>query len=67
MYTTVLADRDDDARLSPIHWTRGNSVPFVLTCGALDSARVLRSNERMAALLRLQRALRPHPMEPTGG
>ena len=56
VYTTVLADRDDDARLSPIHWTRGNSVPFVLTCGALDSARVLRSNERMAALLRLQPA-----------
>jgi arylformamidase len=54
VYTSVLADRDDDARLSPIHWTRGNRVPFVLSCGALDSARVLRSNQRMAALLRLQ-------------
>ena len=54
MYTTVLADRDDDARLSPIHFTRGNRLPFVLTCGELDSARVLRSNQRMLALLRMQ-------------
>ena len=59
VYTRVLEDRDDDARLSPIHWTRGNRVPFVLTCGTLDSARVLRSNQRMAALLRLQ----PGPVE----
>jgi arylformamidase len=44
VYTTVLADRDDDARLSPIHFTRGE----------LDSARVLRSNQRMLALLQMQ-------------
>ena len=54
VYTTVLADRDDDARLSPIHFTRSNRLPFVLTCGELDSARVLRSNQRMLALLRMQ-------------
>jgi arylformamidase len=58
VYTMVLDDRDDDARLSPVCWTRGNRVPFVLTCGEHDSARVLRSNQRMAALLRAQPAAR---------
>jgi acetyl esterase/lipase len=56
VYTTVLADPDDDAVLSPLHWTRGNTVPFSLTVGEADSERVRRSNRRMAALLRLQPA-----------
>ena len=56
VYTQVLEDRDDDARLSPIHWTRGNTVPFVLSCGEHDTERVLRSNRRMAALLAQQPA-----------
>lgn len=56
VYTTVLQDRDDDARLSPIHWARGNRVPMVLTCGEHDSPRVLRSNQRMMALLQTQPA-----------
>jgi arylformamidase len=56
IYTMVLADRDDDTRLSPVCWTRGNHVPFVLSCGANDSARVLRSNQRMLALLARQPA-----------
>jgi arylformamidase len=56
VYTQVLSDRDDDAASSPIHWTRGNTVPFVLCCGERDTERVLRSNRRMAALLELQPA-----------
>lgn len=56
VYTTVLADPDDDTVLSPLHWTRGNTVPFSLTVGEADSERVRRSNRRMAALLRLQPA-----------
>ncbi len=56
VYTTVLADPDDDAVLSPLQWTRGNTVPFSLTVGEADSERVRRANRRMAALLRLQPA-----------
>lgn len=56
VYTTVLADPDDDAVLSPLHWTCGNTVPFSLTVGERDSERVRHSNRRMAALLRLQPA-----------
>jgi arylformamidase len=51
VYTMVLADADDDARLSPVAWTRGNRVPFVLTVGEHDSERVRRSNRRLHALL----------------
>lgn len=42
--------------MSPLYWTAGNRVPFVLTCGERDSPRVLRSNQRMAALLGMQQA-----------
>lgn len=56
VYTMVLADSGDDAALSPMCWTAGNRLPFVLSCGEADSERVLRSNQRMAALLRLQGA-----------
>ena len=43
-----------DAVMSPICWTAGNRVPFDLSCGEHDSARVRRSNRRMAVLLNLQ-------------
>jgi acetyl esterase/lipase len=54
VYTMVLSDPATDAAMSPLCWTAGNRVPFVLTCGDGDSERVLRSNRRMAALLHLQ-------------
>jgi acetyl esterase/lipase len=56
VYTMVLSEPAQDAAMSPLCWTAGNRVPFVLTCGDGDSERVLRSNKRMAALLRLQPA-----------
>lgn len=56
VYTAVLADRDDDALMSPISWTRGNRVPMRLTYGENDSARVILSNRRMARLLAAQPA-----------
>lgn len=56
VYSLVLRDRDEDATLSPIHWTAGNTMPIWLSHGEFDSERVLRSNERMAALLALQPA-----------
>ena len=56
VYTMVLADPTQDAAMSPLCWTAGNRVPFVLTCGEGDGERVIRSNTRMAALLRLQPA-----------
>lgn len=56
VYTMVLSEPSDDAAMSPLCWTAGNRVPFVLSCGERDSERVLRSNRRMAALLGLQQA-----------
>jgi acetyl esterase/lipase len=56
VYTVVLADPTQDAAMSPLCWTAGNRVQFVLTCGDGDSERVIRSNKRMAALLQLQPA-----------
>jgi arylformamidase len=60
----VLDDADDDARLSPIAWTRGNRVPFVLTAGEHDSERVRRSNRRLHALLCEQHAAVSLHVEP---
>ncbi|MDM0024349.1 alpha/beta hydrolase [Variovorax saccharolyticus] len=54
VYKLVLSWRDQDATLSPLYWTAGNRIPFVLTCGASDSERVVRSNQRMSALLAAQ-------------
>ncbi len=54
VYTTVLGHPDDDALMSPLCWTAGNRIPFVVTYGAHDSARVQHSNRRMLALLRAQ-------------
>lgn len=56
VYTAVLANPDEDAALSPLCWTGGNRIPFSMTFGALDSARVQASNRRMYALMRLQDA-----------
>ncbi len=56
VYTAVLRDADDDAAMSPICWTAGNTVPFMLLHGEHDSPRVMRSNRRMLALMRLQKA-----------
>lgn len=54
VYTTVLAHDDEDAVMSPISWSVGNRVPFVLSHGERDSERVMRSNRRLFRLLRLQ-------------
>jgi arylformamidase len=54
VYTTVLADPDTDAVMSPLCWTTGNRLPFLLCHGENDSERVTRSNRRLAALLQLQ-------------
>lgn len=64
VYTMVLDDPDDDARLSPIAWTRGNCAPFVLTVSEQDSERVRRSNRRLQALLHEQPALSVLHVEP---
>jgi arylformamidase len=52
VYTTVLADRDEDALMSPLCWSGGNTVPMLLTHGERDSERVIRSNRRLHALLK---------------
>ena len=54
VYTTVLADGAEDAVMSPMCWSVGNCVPFLLSNGERDSERVMRSNQRLFALLQLQ-------------
>ena len=54
VYSMVLPCPEQDGVMSPISWTAGNRVPFDLTVGEHDSARVRLSNSRMAELLRLQ-------------
>lgn len=58
VYSTVLRDMDplQDAVYSPLYWTAGNTVPFELSIGQQDSARVIRSNRRLHALLQAQPA-----------
>lgn len=56
VYSMVLNDAVDDAVMSPLCWTAGNTIPMVLSCGEFDSARVLHSNRRMAAMLAMQPA-----------
>ncbi|MFZ4288397.1 alpha/beta hydrolase [Variovorax sp. HJSM1_2] len=63
VYTMLLADAAHDALFSPMSWTAGNSVPFVLTYGEHDSARVQSSNKRLAALLEAQGRLVSFHME----
>lgn len=54
IYTMVLNDASEDALMSPLCWTAGNDVPMWLSHGVSDSARVIHSNRRMAALLARQ-------------
>ncbi len=56
VYSMVLENPALDAVMSPICWTAGNRVPFLLTVGENDSERVRRSNARMLELLKLQHA-----------
>ena len=66
VYTTVLRGRDPllDTVLSPLFWTAGNKLPFALTYGEHDSARVKKSNLRMLAMLQAQPAPVSCVMEP---
>jgi arylformamidase len=54
VYVMLLADAAQDAVMSPMAWTAGNTLPFELTVGELDSERVRSSNHRFAALLEAQ-------------
>lgn len=58
VYTTVLRglDPSQDAVFSPLYWSAGNAVPFDLSFGQHDSARVQRSNRRLLPLLQAQGA-----------
>lgn len=56
VYNMVLRDPSEDAVMSPLCWTVGNTMPMLLTHGARDSERVMRSNQRLRALLQLQPA-----------
>lgn len=54
IYSMVLSDAAHDAVMSPLCWTVGNTIPMYLSHGESDSARVVHSNRRMAALLARQ-------------
>ncbi len=54
VYTMLLSRPDEDALMSPIAWTSGNRIPFVLSYGDRDSDRVILSNRRLARLLDAQ-------------
>ena len=66
VYTTVLRGRDplQDTVQSPLFWTAGTRIPFVLTYGENDSARVIKSNRRLFAMLQAQAAPASCTMEP---
>lgn len=57
VYSMVLRDAVDDAVMSPLCWTVGNTIPMYLSYGEFDSTRVVDSNRRMAALLARQPGL----------
>lgn len=56
VYDTVLepGQPHEDAVFSPLCWAAGNRLPVVLSWGSRDSERVRLSNQRLAAMLRLQ-------------
>jgi arylformamidase len=56
VYTMVLRDATEDALMSPLCWTAGNTVPMYLSYGEFDSERVIRTNRRMGTLLAAQPA-----------
>jgi hypothetical protein len=66
VYTTVLRGQPawTDTVVSPLFWTADNQIPFALTYGENDSARVKKSNARMFALLQAQLAPSSCVMEP---
>lgn len=64
VYTMVLSLPEHDAVMSPICWTGGNKIPMLLSYGAHDSARVLSSNRRLAALLAFQDCAQTFNVEP---
>jgi len=66
VYTTVLRGQDpaQDCVHSPLYWAAGNRLPFVLTLGAHDSARVQRSNRRMLQMLQAQAGAASLVVEP---
>ncbi|SDR53744.1 Acetyl esterase/lipase [Paraburkholderia fungorum] len=51
VYSMVLENALADATLSPLCWTAGNRIPMYLSYGEFDSERVIRSNQRMGAML----------------
>ncbi len=67
VYSTVLPEGQPqlDAVYSPVNWTPGNRVPFVLTWGSGDSERVRNSNRRLGELLQEQPG--PLTMQEQGG
>ncbi|MEO6626680.1 MAG: alpha/beta hydrolase [Burkholderiaceae bacterium] len=56
VYTHALKGRDAllDTVLSPLFWAAGNRLPFALTYGESDSPRVIKSNQRLFAMLQAQ-------------
>ena len=64
VYSMVLRDAAEDALMSPLCWTACNTVPMYLSYGEFDSERVIRANQRMAALLAQQPADCAVHMEP---
>ena len=54
VYSMVLRDPSEDSVMSPLCWTVGNQLPMLLSYGDRDSERVMRSNRRLLAMLRLQ-------------
>jgi len=52
IYEMFLADRADASEASPVRLVAGNETPFFLAFGDNDFARIVRSNEQMAAALR---------------
>ena len=64
VYTMVLAMPEHDAVMSPVCWTNGNRIPLLLSYGERDSARVLSSNRRLAALVSFQNCRQTFNVEP---
>ena len=48
VYTMVLRKPDDDAAMSPAHWSATSTVPMHLSYGEHDSERVQRTNQELA-------------------
>ena len=54
VYSMLLEGPEQDAVMSPLCWATENRVPMVLSYGEQDSERVIRSNQRLHALLACQ-------------